>query len=176
MGFRVQLIAVRGKAPAVVQREFGVSPTGEHEEIADAPVVGATLPNGAYLLYVNDPDRIVPNDAVYAKLSKGASLIACYANETVMNSFACAWANGAELWSVFHDAQQGIDHLETTGALPPEFGPLRDRFVAEQQGADGVDFVFEIPIELFAALGGVRYDFDLPDAGPEPWEILEGSA
>ena len=105
MGFRVQLIAVTGKEPRTIQGDYGVVPTGEREEIPESPVVGAALPNGAYLLYINDQDKIVPDDEVFARLSKGASLIACYANETVMNSYACAWSNGVERWSVFHDAQ-----------------------------------------------------------------------
>jgi hypothetical protein len=134
--------------------------------------VGAALPSGAYLLYINGRDKIVPDDEVFARLSKGASLIACYANETVMNSYACAWVNGAERWSVFHDAQEDIKHLETSGILPPEIQPIRDRLFAEQEGDDGADFIFDNPIELFAALGGIRYDRDIPGAGPKPWEIL----
>lgn len=173
MGFRVQLIAVTGKDPRTIQHDFGMAPTGDFEEIAESPVVGAALPNGAYLLYINDQDKIVPDDAVYGRLSKGASLIACYANETVMNSYACAWLNGVERWSVFHDAQQGIKHLETRGNFPPEMQAIRDRLSAQQDEDDGADFIFDIPVELFAALGGIRYDHDIPGAGPEPWEILE---
>jgi hypothetical protein len=83
--------------------DHGVVPTGQREEIPESPVVGALLPNGTYLLYIND--EIVPDDQVLSRLSKGASLIACYANETVMNSYACAWESGVERWSVFHDAR-----------------------------------------------------------------------
>jgi len=175
MGFRVQLIAVTGKDPSAIQRDFGVAATGQREEIAESPVVGAPLPNGAYLLYINDPDKISPDDKAFACLSKGASLIACYANETVMNSYACGWANGVKQWSVFHDAQQDIKHLETGGTLPPELQPIRDRLFAQQEDDDETDYIFDIPIELFAALGGIRYDEDIPDAGPEPWEILESA-
>lgn len=173
MGFRVQLIAVTGKEPLSVQRDFGVSPTGQREEIAESPVVGAELPNGAYLLYLNDPEKIVPEDKVFCRLSKGASLVACYANETVMNSYACGWENGVERWSVFHDAQQELKHLETHGTLPPQFQAIRDRLFGQQESDDGADYIFDIPIELFASLGGIRYDHDIPGAGPDPWEILE---
>jgi hypothetical protein len=173
MGFRVQLIAISGKEARAIQREYGVVPTGQREEIPESPVVGAALPNGAYLLYINDQDKILPDDQVLARLSTGASLIACYANETVMHSYACAWVNGVERWSVFHDAQQGIKHLEANGTLPVEMQAIRERLFAEQAGDDGADFVFDIPIELFAALGGMRYDHDIPGAGPEPWEILD---
>jgi hypothetical protein len=174
MGFRVQLIAVTGKDPRAIQRDYGVLPTGEREEIPESPVVGAALPDGAYLLYINDSSRIDPDDRLFARLSKGASLVACYANETVMNSYACGWTNGTEQWSVLHDAQQDIKHLETSGSLPPEFRAIRDRLFAEQEDDDGgTDFIFDIPVELFAALGGIRYDQDIPGAGPDPWEILD---
>jgi hypothetical protein len=174
MGFRVQLIAVSGKEPHAIQRDYGVVPTGQREEIPEAPVVGAVLPNGAYLLCINDKDKIVPDDQVFTRLSKGASLIACYVNETAMNSYACAWADGVERWSVFHDPNPGIKHLETSGNLSAEMQPIRDQLFYEQdEDTDsGTDYVFDIPIELFAALGGIRYDCDIPGAGPEPWEIL----
>src|SRR5262249_32349471 len=148
MGFRVQLIAVSGKEPRAIQRAYGVVPTGQREEIPESPVVGATLPSGAYLLYVDDQDKIVPDGDVFARLATGASLIACYGNETVMNSYARAWVNGVERWSVFHDAQQDIKHLETSGTLPPEMQPISDRLFAEQEGDGGADFIFDIPIEL----------------------------
>jgi hypothetical protein len=171
MGFRVKLIAVSGKDPRVIQREYGVVPTGQHREIPEHPVVGTVLPNGAYVLFIND--EIVPDDQVFARLSMGATLVACYVNETVMNSYACAWENGVERWSVFHDASQGIKHLEAKGTVPPAMQPIRDRLFAQQEGCEDTDFVFDIPVELFVARGGIRYDHDIPGAGPKPWEILD---
>ncbi len=170
MGYRVLLTAVTGKEPAAIHEAYGVAPTDDYEEIPESPVAGATLANGGYLLYINDD--IVPDDRVFARLSRDASLIACYANETVMNSFACAWVNGVEQWSVLHDAQQGIEHLETTGNLPPQFAAIQQRLSAEQRNAHDVDYVFDIPVELFAALGGIRYNEDIEGAGPEPWQVL----
>ena len=110
---------------------------------------------------------------MFTRLSQTASLVACYANETVMNSYACAWANGVERWSVFHDAQQGTKYLEVTGTLPDELQPIRERLFAQQEGRADVDYVFDVPVELFAALGGIRYDRDVPGAGPYPWEVLD---
>jgi hypothetical protein len=174
MGFRVQLIAVSGKEPAVVQRDYGVVPTGRREEIPESPVVGAELPGGAYLLYIND--EIVPDDRTFVRLSRGGSLVACCANETEMISYACGWANGVQRWSVFHDAQHGLKHLEVTGTPPEEFRAIRDRLFAQQREGEDADHVFDIPVELFAALGGIRYDHAPPGAGPEPWEILDRAA
>jgi hypothetical protein len=170
MGYRVLLIAVTGKQPKTIHAEYGVAPTDQYEDIPESPVSGAVLPNGAYLLYVNDD--ILPGDRLFARLSQDAALTACYANETVMDCFACGWENGLEQWSVWHDAQQGRMHLEVSGTPPPELTPIRDRLTQEQAGDEGVDWIFDIPVELFAALGGIRYDADIPGSGPEPWQVL----
>ncbi|MCL4854274.1 MAG: hypothetical protein KJZ78_23175 [Bryobacteraceae bacterium] len=170
MGFRVLLIAVSGKDPATIHEEYSVVPTDRYEEIAESPVCGAALPNGRYLLYIND--HILPDRRVFAKLSRNATLAACYANETVMNSLASSWDNGIERWSVFHDAQQGITHLETTGDPPDELRAIQERLFASQADAEGTDYVFDIPVELFVASGGVRYDQDIERAGPRPWQVL----
>ncbi|MHC4252404.1 MAG: hypothetical protein ACYS9X_25070 [Planctomycetota bacterium] len=170
MGFRVLLIAVTDKPPEAVHSDYGVKPTGQYEEIAESPVTGAMLPSGAYLLYIND--EIVPDDHVFNRLSRNASLVACYANETVMGSFASSWVDGVEQWSVYHDAQKGITHLETTGATPDSLMRIRERLSAEQAGSEDTDYIFDIPIELFVACGGIRYDHDIEGAGPEPWQVL----
>jgi hypothetical protein len=170
MGFRVLLIAVKGNEPDAIQREYGVVPTGEREEIPESPVTGAMLPSGSYLLYIND--QIDPDNRVFARLSKNASLIACYAHETVMNSYASAWVNGVEKWSVLHDAQEGTTHLETTGNPPDQLKSIQERLFAAQEASDGVDYVFDIPIDLFTSLGGIRYDHDIGGEGRDRWQVL----
>lgn len=170
MGFRVLLIAVKGKEPGAVHRDYGVVPTGEHEEYPESPVVGAMLPGGAYLLYIHD--EITPDPDVFRRLSTKASLIACYANETTMHSYARSWVNCVEIWSVDHDASQhGVRHLETRGSLPDQLDSIKKtQFAAQDKG--GADHVFDIPIELFRSLGGIRYDDDIEGAGSSAWEIL----
>lgn len=171
MGYRVLLIAVTGKQPDVIHREYGVTPTDNYEDIPESPVTGALLPSGPYLLYIKD--EIIPDEKVLARLSLNASLLACYANETVMNSFTASWVNGAEQWSVLHDAQEGIGNLQTTGQVPTQLKPIRDRLETEQIASqEEVDHIFDIPIELFVALGGIRYNEDIEGADPDPWQVL----
>jgi len=174
MGFRVLLIAESGKDPDAIHNDYGVAPTGRFEEYSDSPVSGTTLPSGAYLLYIND--EILPEDRVFAKLSANTSLIACYANETSMNSLVCSWKNGAEEWSVFHDAAtEGIEHIEITGDAPDQLKAIQDRLFAERREKQDADYIFDIPIELFVALGGIRYDYNDEEGealGPKPWHVL----
>lgn len=171
MGFRVQLIAVSGKQPAAVQRDYGVVPTGKYEDVPESPVLGARLPSGAYLLFVND--EIEPDNRAYARLSRGAALVACCVNETVMSSYGCGWVNGTERWHVLHNCEQGTTHLEVSGSAPPEFSSIRDRQLQLQADASDADYMFDVPVELFVTLGGMRYDQDIPGSGPSPWEVLE---
>ena len=172
MGFRVLLIAVGDKKPAVIHGDFGVVPTQEFEEIAESPVVGVSLKNGSYLLYINDPALIVPNDVVLARLSTSARLLACYANETCMESLATSWENGQRKWLVHHDAQQGSEHLETSGELPSQFLPIREKLFAQQQGSNEADYLFDTPVELAKELGGFRYDCDIEGAEGRPFQVL----
>ena len=173
MGFRVLLIAISGKEPGTIHDELGVVPTQQFEESAESPVVGVSLSNGSYLLYINDSELTVPRDDVFARLSKNARLLACYANETCMESIATSWENGLSKWSVHHDSQQGIEHLETSGTLPSQFFSIRKKALAQQKSGNDTDYVFDIPVELAKEVGGFRYDCDIEGAEGKPFQVLE---
>lgn len=172
MGFRVALIAVRGLDAETLYQRYGVRRSGQREEIAESPVCGATVSTGWELLYLNDYPR--PDSEALAKLSTNAELVFCDANETCMSSFATGWENGVEKWIVFHDAQQSLNHLVTDGQLPDRYNSIRDAKLPEQaDDGDDVDHIFDVPIDLFAALTGIRYDMDLPTSTGEDYETLE---
>jgi hypothetical protein len=173
MGFRVQLILVQDKTSQEIHRDYKVIPTGKFVDVTDQPVLGATLDSGRYLLFIND--EIEPDRYVLREISKNASLLCCYVNETVMVSYVSFWSNGYEEWFVLHDNNQGVQHLEAEGNLPHELQPIQDRlFTMQAQDESGqVDYIFDVPVELFAALGGIRYNQDLKSENPRPWEVLE---
>lgn len=174
MGYRVLLIAVQGEDVEEIHRRFGVRATEVYQEIPESPVSGVMLPNGAYLLYVNDD--ITPEDEVFERLTRGTAAVSCFAHEGCMNSLTTGWEDGAEVWSVYHDGSDDVMHLEIDGSPPAELAAIAEQGLelqlAEPEDSD-VDFVFDIPIELFVILGGLRYDMDPEDAGPAPWQVLE---
>jgi hypothetical protein len=47
-----------------------------------------------------------------------------------MFSKAAVWRAGGEVWSVVHDSEKGVRHLEARGHLPSEFASIRDRLLA----------------------------------------------
>lgn len=74
-------------------------------------------------------------------------------NETAMISRASGWANGMKVWQVVHNADEGIEHLNVTGTPPPQLQHIRETQLARHSAEDGVDHVFDVPVELFVALG-----------------------
>ncbi len=170
MGFNVVNAAVVGKDPEQIFKEASLSPTHQFVDFPDDPVCGARLPSGAYGLYLNDP---VLGDRILKKLSLSASLFRLEVSETVMFSSLTNFIDGQAAWSVSHNGGfEGTDHIETLGPVPDAY----ESILAQQKSLigtdDHVDFLFDVPVNLFVALGGFRYDEDLPTDDPEPWEIL----
>ena len=75
-----------------------------------------------------------------------------------MVSSAANWKDGVQVWSVTHDTQQGDRHLDVQGALPVAFPAIRDRLTEEQQKDDGVDFIFNIPVDLAKEMTGYSHE------------------
>jgi hypothetical protein len=111
------------------------------------------------------PRLSVMNDVVYGLVE-----------EHVMASEASHWRGGRQVWRAAHDSRYGIEHLETEGALPPQFEAIRAGF-AKQQLDEGpnpnVDYFFSIPLELARSLTGYIHDEDMAGIGAEPYEVLE---
>jgi hypothetical protein len=130
------------------------------------------LPNGWSVLLTIDfgfptPDRM-------ALLSANGTAIAVSADDRSMFSVVRAYERGKAVFAIEHDGgQQGTRHIETAGKLPAEWSAIFERTSREQeeedQGAAEVDFMFDAPMELAAALCGYRHDKPWPE-GP-PWKM-----
>jgi len=174
MGYSLSWLAVKGKSAAAVRDELAIRGTGTHEEIPESDVVGAELPGGWYLVVANHAP--VKDDAVLRSLSSGCELVTFFVEEHVMFSYAAGWSDGSMVWSVTHDAQQGLEHLETQGDLPAIFNSICDRLRSDQEAAGGreagVDYIFDVPVQLAESLTGHRHDQDIPGLGDRPFEVL----
>jgi hypothetical protein len=115
-------------------------------------------------------------DPILQGLSGGCEVITGDVEEHVMVSIATGWKDGRRVWSVTHDGQRDMEHLQTEGDLPAAFTSIRDRLRSEQQTAGGrkadVDYTFDVPVELAQTLTGYRHDADIPGAGADPFEVL----
>ena len=176
MGYSQSWLAVKGKPPAAVLDALSLRGTGTREEIAESPIVGAELPSGWYLVVTDRSGHPLMREQILERLSAACEVVTGDVEEHVMVSVATGWKDGRRVWSVTHDAQRDMEHLDTHGELPATFSGIRDGLRSKQQAAGGrkadVDYIFDVPVELAKTLTGYRHDADIPGTGGHPFEVL----
>src|SRR4030095_10096554 len=176
MGYSQSWLAVKGKPPAAVLETLGLRDTGTREAIAESPIVGAELPSGWYLVVADRSGHQLMRDSILQGLSAGCEVVTGDVEEHVMVSVATGWGDGRKVWTVTHNAQRDMKHLQAESELPAAFTSIRDRLRSEQQAAGGrkadVDYIFDVPVELAQTLTGYRADANIPGAGAAPFEVL----
>lgn len=173
MGYSLSWLAVRPIDREHLLAELELETTGAREEIAESDLVMATLPGGWHIVLSNRDERY-DDTALLARLSAARDVVACFVEEHVMYSEARGFADGKLQWTVIHDAQAGLDHLETEGTLPASYAGIRERIELQRRaaGEPPADFLFEVPIELAKMLTGFRHDEDITGDEAEPFEVL----
>lgn len=157
MSFDCSWLGYHGVRKQDVLAIAGFRDTGQPEDVCEGPACCAEIPTGWTILYVTDStftlDRI-------GRLSANHGVLSVVVQEYVPLSIASFHVRSEPVWTVTHDGGKGPLHLETTGRPPPELGPIRDHLVAKQrrQAGKGVDHLFDVPIELAAAICGFRHD------------------
>ena len=112
MGFHVSWIVVRGKTPAMVRRELGLTETDAREFVPESEVTAALLPSGWYMVFFNDLMAAELEDHRLAELSRGADVMMFVVEEASMVSLARGFAGGQRAWEVVHDSSHGLEHLD----------------------------------------------------------------
>ena len=179
MGYSVCWVAVRGKTREQVLADLRLKPTGEREEIPEAPLTGAELPGGWKLVFADGFDQGIRSAESLARLSAGAEVIVSAVEEHAMHSLAAGWKDGGCLWSITHESRQGAMHLDIQGNPPAESVEIRNRLEQEQreQGGTVVDRIIDVPVEVARAVTGFRYDADIPARGRSRlrcWRRVDG--
>ena len=175
MGQSISWLAVHAP-PEEARAALGLNATGETLEIPEAPLVGAELNGGWYLVIAQGCDHALVRDDFVSSISTERDAVACSIEEHVMWSSASFWSGGKSVWSVAHDAQESIDHFTASGTPPPSFAEIRDRLLEQQEsegGADAdVDLVFDLPLELADQIVGFKHDGGA-SLYPEVFEVLD---
>ena len=176
MGYSQTWLAVRGGTAETVLPQLGLRGTGKREEEAESPLVGAELAGDWYIVIANRGGEPAGMLAAAPRLSANNDVVYGVVEEHVMASEASHWRGGQQVWRVAHDAQHGLEHLETEGELPSQFETIRAGFAKQQLDAvsnANVDYYFSIPLELARSLTGYLHDEDMAGIGAEPYEVLE---
>src|SRR5688572_186304 len=111
MGFSLSWLAVRGKDPASITESLGLASTAEKADYAERMYTGRLLPNGWFLLVINQCDHKFITPKALSTLSASSEVLACSIEEHVMVSIAELWNNGTQIWRIEHNAQESIDHI-----------------------------------------------------------------
>jgi hypothetical protein len=156
-------IAIKGADLGAVLQRLGLTQTGQVDYRGDADLACAETP-GWVVVMSQAFDYLDGKQAAFT-----AEVVTGQCWDTIMYSEARGYAAGAEIWSVVHDPDAGPDNLAIEGAPPAELAAIRERLVRAQaeRGADQVDYIYEIPIGVAAALCGYG-----PEAGVAPGTVL----
>ncbi|HEY1122925.1 MAG TPA: hypothetical protein VGE67_15040 [Haloferula sp.] len=112
-------------------------------------------------------------------IAQAPEAITCFVEEHVMASGAAAWKNGKEIWSVDHESEKGIFHLDIKGTPPEALAGIARSSRAEQEAEGGessdVDLTFDVPVALVESLVGFRHDGNVDYGDRDPWSTCETS-
>ena len=174
MGFHVSWITVRGKPPAKIRSELGLTETTVREFVPESEVTAVLLPSHWYMVFFNDLTAPELEDQRLANLSQNGDVMAFIVEEASMVSVARGFAGGRRIWEVVHDSSKGLENLDTNGDLPSAFPAVRDRLVKElaSAGKDAADYLFDVPAELSKLITGYRHDEDIEGIEGDAFTVL----
>jgi len=176
MGVSISWLAVCDVEPEAIHKQLGLLSSREFDADIKYPFAGRVLESGWYLVVANRCDSPMVRDDMLSSLSKSARVVAASIEEHVMYCFSTCWLNGKQEWHVQHEAEKGVTHLQVSGSPPVELQVLHQGALARQTCHDdsvGVDYVFDVPLELAKHLVGFRHDECQPGPELEFFEILK---
>ncbi len=162
MGFKISWLGFSGRSRDEVLATLHLTDTGVVEGVPESPISVTSVPNGWTIVWLNRFDHPFAEDASLRLFSQDCTVIAVHVHEGIMFSGVECYREGAPVWSVTHNAQEGMYDLQTEGTLPEAFAEIRARLTGEQDREGGahaeVDYIFDVPVELAMTLSGFRHD------------------
>lgn len=176
MGFHISWIAVRGKSPAEVCSALNIEETDEQSPFPETDVDAIQLDSEWYLVHFNDPLPPELELTVLGPLSTNAEIIKCVVEESSMVTMASGLSNGREEWTILHDSEQGLTHLEISGDVPDCYEGIKNRLLAELNADEvGCDYLFDVPAEVCKVITGFRHDAGRENEDGNPFTVMTRS-
>jgi len=152
VGLSLSFIAIRGPDALA---GLGLAASGEpfRGEPLPPPEEFVAFDLGGWRFLMSEDHRFASRERV-AAAAEGGSAIGVYLEEHVMVSGAFGAEEGRLVWSVQHDPEQGLDHLDVWGEPPAALEDIRDRLLAELRTLEDTDTLFNAPVDLAATICG----------------------
>ena len=166
MGINLGWIAVRSRLKEDLLERLGLEPIGDAVHEVGQAYAMADTPEGWTVVCFREPPSNM--DETVAKSAPKGRTVCGFLSETVMASEIRGYQDGQFQWSIERDRSQSPG-LIIKGEAPKALEAIQRRRDAEQAGPDAedVDFLFEAPQDLGAALTGYR-----PGEGGLEWHVL----
>jgi hypothetical protein len=169
MGYSLSWLALEDADGVVAAECLGLEQTSERSEPGEAPLVGAALPGGWYLVVADRCDHLLVSDPVVRVASRDRAVVAVSLEEHVMVSVASLWSASERRWRVSHrERDEDVRDLAVSGEPPSTLAAVveeaRRAQDHEPSDANGVDHFFDVPLVLARQLAGFKHD-DFPTPG-----------
>jgi hypothetical protein len=169
--------AISGAEPGALLDELQLARTGVTAAHPEQGIFAASLPDGAFLLYVDDVRSYLTAPSLLKALSSKGRLIACRADKQVMSSTVACYHQGELAWSVAHHARESLFHLAVVGEAPAQLAALQASAMAAQESDDccdaDTDHLFDVPIRLAEALTSFHRVTGLRAPRADAFELLQ---
>ncbi len=167
MGWRISWLAVKNRERAAVLSSFGLHATDEPQEHPKGLISGTSLPNGYYVLFLENCFHPFVTPEVLSRVSIGCEIVGCQVEERIMASASFCWRNGERVWNVTHEADKGLRNLKIEGIPPTALANLKAEAKKRQDAERKIPFLtlpweidhfFSVPLELSAAVVGYEHN------------------
>lgn len=167
MGWRISWLAIKKQERTAILTSFGLHSTDEPNGRPKGMISGTTLPNGFFLLFLNDTFHPFVEPEALSVASLGCEIVGCQVEEGIMASSSFCWRDGKQVWNVIHDAEKGVRNLLVEGNPPEVISDLMTRAHRLQNKERKfpflsmpweVDHFFRVPIDLSASVVGFEHD------------------
>jgi hypothetical protein len=150
VGLSLSFIATRGPDALAA---LGLAASGEPfgGEPVPPPEDFIAFDLGGWRFFMSEDHRFASRERVVAA-SQGGSALGVYLEEHVMVSGAFGAEEGRLVWSVQHDPEHGLEHLDIWGEPPAALEGIRDQLLAELQTLEDTDTLFNVPVDLAATI------------------------
>lgn len=172
MGFKISWLAFEGMTKPSMLELLDFRDLGTEDEANEAPFSAAQLASGWSVIWSNDFGWVETQALQW--LGAHGRTLTCQVHEGIMFSAVHGTEENVERWSVQHDSERGLRDLQIAGTPPDALDGIKAKLLAEQDGSEDVDYVFDIPVELAFQLTGFRHDlWDYPQGKQPHFTMVE---
>jgi hypothetical protein len=134
---------------------LGLADTGESARMIPLPPPAkfAAFELNGWQFVVSSDHRFASRERISA-VSQGGVAVGAYLEEHVMVSGAFGASGGRLVWSVQHDPDHGLEHLDVWGDPPVALAEIHAKLLEQLRTEGGADYVFDAPTELAATVCG----------------------